>query len=215
MTTAPAVARYLLADAARSQRVILALRGAGRRPRRVVRRRPRAVARPWGVSCLTAYPVAAWFALTVANTEDLVQRSVTVVAAGGPGPVAAGTLLAALVGDLLLTVLSVGWGAATTTARRSDDHRDRRTGPSGGDGHGDRARLAVRPSARARIGWSLLLGVIVVVVTTVQPWLPPVGAAVAVLVDGRGPAALAVPVVLAFVLAIRASVASAAAARRA
>jgi hypothetical protein len=39
----------------------------------------------------------------------------------------------------------------------------------------------------------------VVIATAVQPWLPPVGAAIAVLVDGRGPAALVVPVVPAFV----------------
>ena len=56
---------------------------------------------------------------------------------------------------------------------------------------------------------------IVVIATAVQPWLPPVGAATAVLVDGRGPAALVVPVVLALVLAVGAAVVSAAAARRA
>lgn len=214
-TTASAVARYLLADAARSQRVVLpfvvqvgvlaVLFGGD----------PGPLPAPWSVSCLVAYPVAAWLALTVANTEDPVQRSVTVVAAGGPGPVAAGTLLAALVGDLLLTVMSVGWGAVTTSY----------SGPTT-IATGVLAHLAATVTGTAvgllcarplvsRIGWSLLLGVIVVIATAVQPWLPPVGAAIAVLVDDRGPAALAIPVVLALVLAVGAAVVSTAAARRA
>jgi hypothetical protein len=215
ITTAPAVARYLLADAARSQRVILpfvvqigvlaVLFGGD----------PGPLPAPWGVSCLTAYPVAAWLALTIANTEDAVQRSVTVVAAGGPGPVAAGTLLAALVGDLLLTVLSVGWGGATMP------HAGPTTIATGALAHlaatvtgTALGVLCARPLV-PRIGWSLLLGVIVVIATAVQPWLPPVGAAIAVLVDGRGTAALVVPVVLACVLAVGAAAVSAAAARRA
>jgi len=74
--------------------------------------------------------------------------------------------------------------------------------------------LCARPLV-PRIGWSLLLGVIVVIVTAVQPWLPPVGVAIAVLVDGRGPAALVVPVAVAFVLAIGAAVVGATAAGRA
>jgi hypothetical protein len=155
---------------------------------------------PWGVSCLTAYPVGVWLALTLANTEDSVQRSVTVVAAGGPGPVAAGTLLAAFVGDLLLTVLSVGWGWATMP------HADLATIADGVLAHLAATAtgtalgvLCARPFV-PRIGWSLLLGWIMVIATAVQSWLPPVGAAIAVLVDGRGPAALVVPVALAVVL---------------
>jgi hypothetical protein len=61
----------------------------------------------------------------------------------------------------------------------------------------------------------LLLGVVVVIATAVQPWLPPVGAAIAVRVGGRGPVSLVVPVVLALLLAVGAAVVSAAAARRA
>jgi hypothetical protein len=62
---------------------------------------------PWAASALAMYPLAAWFALIVANAEDPVQRTVTVASAGGRGTVAAATLLVALAGDVVLVVLSV------------------------------------------------------------------------------------------------------------
>ena len=74
--------------------------------------------------------------------------------------------------------------------------------------------LCARPLV-SRVGWSLLIGAVVVIATAVQPWLPPVGASIAVLVDDRSPAALAIPVVLAFALAVGATAVSAAAARSA
>jgi hypothetical protein len=202
LTTAVAVARYLLSDAVRSQRVIipvvlqvavLAVLFGGD---------PGPLPAPWAASALALYPVATWLALTVANTEDPVQRSVTVAAAGGPGPVAIGTLLVALLGDVLLSVLSVAWPLVATPY----------SAPPGtvlagvlthlaaaitGTGVG---LLCARPVIR-RIGWSLLTALIVVIVTAVQPWLPPVGSAVAAITDGRGPGSLLVPVLAACAVA--------------
>jgi hypothetical protein len=143
---------------------------------------------PWAASALAVYPAAAWLALVVANAEDPVARTVTVVAAGGRGPVAAATLLVALAGDLVLVALSVLWPIVT-------GHYDYLGGALGlgVPGHlaGAAAGTAVgllcaRPVVR-RIGWSFCLAAVVVVVTAVQPWLPPVGTAVLALTSG-GPA---------------------------
>jgi hypothetical protein len=215
LRTGPAVARYLLADALRSQRVIipivlqiavLAVLFGGD---------PGPLPTPWAVSCLTAYPVAAWLALTIANTEDPIQRTVTIAAAGGPGPVATGTLLVALLGDLVLTVLSVGWGVAAGHGAPPAVVATGVLAHLAAAGTGTALGLLCARPLVPRIGWSLLIGVLVVIATAVQPWLPPVGASIAVLVDDRGPAALAIPVVLAFALAAGAAAVSAAAARNA
>lgn len=115
----------------------------------------------------------------------------------------------------MLTVLSVGWGVAAAHGA-----------PPAVVATGVLAHLAAASTGTAlgllcarplvpRIGWSLLIGVLVVIATAVQPWLPPVGASIAVLVDDRGPAALAIPVVLAFALAAGAAAVSTAAARNA
>lgn len=133
---------------------------------------------PWAASALAVYPAAAWLALVVANAEDPVQRTVTVVAAGGRGPVAAATLLVALAGDLVLVALSVLWPIVTSPY-------DYVTGVLGLGVLGHLAcagagtavgLLCARPVVRW-IGWSFCLAAVVVVVTAVQPWLPPVGSA--------------------------------------
>jgi len=202
MTRTLAVARYLAADAWRSQRVlipaalqlaVLAVLFGGD---------PGALPAPWGASVLALYPVAAWLALSLAQTEDPIQRSVTVVAAGGPGPVAAGTLLVAVAADLLLTVLSVAWPLVATPYGASPatvllgllTHL-----AAGLTGTAVGFACALLP----RIGWSLAVGVIVVLVTAVQPWLPPVGAAISALETGSG--SLLVPVALALALAVGAT----------
>ncbi|MCE0766493.1 hypothetical protein LWC35_26830 [Pseudonocardia kujensis] len=112
--TAVAVARYLLADAVRAQRVVLPVVLQVAVLAVLFGGDPGRLPEPWGASVLTLYPIAAWLALTVAHTEDPVQRDVTVAAAGGVGPVAAGTLLVALASDLGLAVLSVVWPVIVT-----------------------------------------------------------------------------------------------------
>jgi hypothetical protein len=54
----------------------------------------------------------------------------------------------------------------------------------------------------------------VVIVTAVQPWLPPVGSTVQALADGAGPGALVLPAALALLLAALVTGASAVRARR-
>ncbi|GAA1840674.1 hypothetical protein GCM10009836_20020 [Pseudonocardia ailaonensis] len=213
--TAVAVARYLLSDAWRSQRVIipvvlqiavLAVLFGGD---------PGPLPTPWAASILALYPVSAWLALTLANTEDPVQRSVTVAAAGGPGPVAAGTLLVAVAGDLLLTLLSVAWPLVATHY----------TVPPGVLVGALLAHLAAGLTGTAvgflcarplvqRIGWSLLIALVVVIATAVQPWLPPVGSSVSAIEAGGHPGSLLVPVLVALVLAVVATAVSSTVARR-
>jgi hypothetical protein len=143
---------------------------------------------PWAASALAIYPVSAWLALVVANAEEPGQRLVTVAAAGGRGPVAAATLLVALAGDLVLVALSVLWPIVTS-------HYDYVTGvlALGVLGHLACATagtavglLCARPVVR-RIGWSFCLAGVVVVVTAVQPWLPPVGTSVQALTSAGAP----------------------------
>ncbi|MEU7816155.1 hypothetical protein [Pseudonocardia sp. NPDC049154] len=201
--TAVAVARYLLADAVRSQRAVLPVVLQVAVLAVLFGGDPGRLPEPWGASVLTLYPVAAWLALTVAHTEDPVQRGVTVAAAGGFGPVAAGTLLVALAGDIGLAVLSVAWPLVATPY--SAPPAVVVTGllahlAAGATGTAV-GLLCARPWIR-RIGRSLLVGAVVVIATAVQPWLPPVGSAVHALERGAGPGAFVLPVVLALGLAV-------------
>jgi hypothetical protein len=213
--TAVAVARYLLSDAWRSQRVIipvvlqvavLAVLFGGD---------PGPLPTPWAASILALYPVSAWLALTLANTEDPVQRSVTVAAAGGTGAVAAGTLVVAGAGDLLLSVLSVAWPlvASPYTAPPAVVLGALLAHLAAGLTGTAVGFLCARPLV-ARIGWSLLIALVVVIATAVQPWLPPVGAAVAAIEAGGHPGSLLVPVLVALVLAVAATWVSSTVARR-
>lgn len=186
-----AVARYLAADVARSQRFLLPLVVYGAALAVLYGGDPGPPPASWAASALVLYPVAAWLALVVANTEDPVQRTVTVVAAGGHGTVVAGTLLVALAGDLVLVVMSVLYPVAFT----SYDH------PAGLVLLGVAGHLACAAAGTAvgllcarplvtRIGWSLCLGATVLVLTAVQPGLPPVGTAVRALsADSPAPVA--------------------------
>jgi hypothetical protein len=198
--TSLAVARYLLSDAYRSQRVLLPLVLQLAVLAVLFGGDPGPLPAPWAASTLALYPVSTWLALTVANTEDPVQRSVTVAAAGGPGPVVRGTALVGLAGTLLLTAVSVGWGVAaargTSPAHAVEGTLTHLTAGLTGTAVG---LLVARPLV-TRIGWSLVIGLVVVLSTAVQAWLPPVGAAVAALTDDRGPVALLVPLAVAFAL---------------
>ncbi|WP_214404448.1 hypothetical protein [Pseudonocardia lacus] len=142
---------------------------------------------PWAASALAIYPTAAWVALVVANVEDPVQRTITVSAAGGRGAVAAATALVALVADLLLVAVAVLFPLVTgryeyppaTLVLGAVAHL---ACASAGTAVG---LLCARPLV-ARVGWSFCLGATAVVVTAVQPWLPPVGTAVHALSSGGG-----------------------------
>lgn len=176
------VARYLAADVIRSQRFLLPLVVHGAVLAVLFGGDPGPPPVPWAASALLTYPVAAWFALIVANIEDPVQRTVTASAAGGRGAVAAGTLLVALVGDLVLCALAVVWPLVVTNYAYPPPvlllgalaHIACATA---GTGVG---LLCARPLVH-RIGWSFCLAVTLVVVSAVQPWLPPVGTAVSTL----------------------------------
>ncbi|MCW0216068.1 MAG: hypothetical protein OJJ54_22190 [Pseudonocardia sp.] len=210
-----AVARFLAADAVRSQRFLIPLFLHGAILAVLFGGDPGPPPAPWAASALALYPIAAWLALTVANTEDPVQRTVTVAAAGGQVPVAAGTLLVALAGDLLLAVLSVAWPVVATgyphpPAVLVEGLLGHLACATTGTAVG---LLCARPVI-GKIGWSLLAAVFVVVVTGVQPWLPPVGTSVAALEAGAGYPPLALGAVLGLALAGVAAGISAAVARR-
>lgn len=183
-----AVARYLGAEVLRSQRYLMPLLLHAAALAVLFGGDPGPPPVPWIASALVAYPVAAWFALVVAHVEDPVRRTVTASAAGGWAPVAAATLLVALAGDAVLVALSVLWPVllggypypARTLLLGVVAHV---AAVSAGTAVG---LLCARPVV-ARIGRSVLLVVTVVVVTAVQPWLPPVGTAVRALSSAAGP----------------------------
>ncbi|GAA5126408.1 hypothetical protein [Pseudonocardia adelaidensis] len=196
-----AVARYLTADVARSQRFLLPLLAHGAVLAVLFGGDPGPPPGPWAASALAVYPAAAWLAVVVANTEAAEQRAVTIASAGGPSRVTAATLLVALVGGLVLAALSVLVPALVSRypypppvllAGALAHVACAATGTALG-------LLVARPVV-ARIGWSFCIGVAVVMVTAVQPWLPPVGSAVEALVSGGLPlveAALGVGLVVA------------------
>lgn len=174
-----AVARFLAADVLRSQRYLLPLLVYAAVLAVLFGGDPGPPPGPWVASALALYPTAAWLAVVVANAEDPVQRDVTVAAAGGVGPVTTARLLVALAGNVLLVVLPVGLPAVLT----------RYPHPPSMLLLGAVAHLAAATAGTAvgllcarplvlRIGWSFCLAATVVVVTAVQPWLPPVGTAV-------------------------------------
>lgn len=198
--TSFAVARYLLSDVWRAQRVLIPIVAQLAVLAVLFGGDPGALPAPWAASSLALYPVATWLAVAVANTEDPVQRSVTVAAAGGPGPVVRGTVLVAFAGVVLLTALSVGAGSVVAPGASAAHVVEGVLAHLAAGVAGTAVGLLVARPLVARIGWSLLIGLIVVLCTAVQPWLPPVGAAVAALADDRGPSAFLVPLAVAFLL---------------
>ncbi|GAA4696388.1 hypothetical protein GCM10023215_38020 [Pseudonocardia yuanmonensis] len=73
--TALAVARYLLADAVRSQRVLLPVVLQVAVLAVLFGGDPGRLPEPWGASVLTLYPVAAWLALTYWHTSPPGRRA--------------------------------------------------------------------------------------------------------------------------------------------
>ncbi|TWF76731.1 hypothetical protein FHX44_112626 [Pseudonocardia hierapolitana] len=185
-----AVARFLVADVARSQRFLLPFVAHGAVLAVLFGGDPGPPPGPWAVSALAVYPAAAWLAVVVANTEAPEQRAVTIASAGGPSRVAAATLLVALAGGLVLAALSVVLPAVVSrypypppvlVAGTLAHVACAATGTAVG-------LLVARPVV-TRIGWSFCVGIAVVMATAVQPWLPPVGSAVDALLSGRLPVA--------------------------
>lgn len=183
-----AVARYLTADVARSQRFLLPFLVHGAVLAVLFGGDAGPPPGPWAVSALAVYPSAAWLALVVANTEAPEQRTVTIASAGGPARVTAATVLVAFAGGLVLAVLSVLLPAVVSRypyplpvllAGALAHVACAATGTALG-------LLVARPVVR-RVGWSFCIGVAVVMATAVQPWLPPAGSAVEALVSGRLP----------------------------
>lgn len=132
----------------------------------------------WVLTAVVLYPVSCWLAVTVANTEDPVQRHVTVAAAGGPGRVAAGVLLTCLLADLVLVAIAVGWPVLSTEYAF----------PTGTVAAGVFANVAVATTGTAvgllcarpvmhSVGWSVVVAGGALFATGAQPWLPPVGLA--------------------------------------
>ncbi|MEV1295621.1 hypothetical protein [Pseudonocardia sp. NPDC049635] len=148
---------------------------------------PAPLPEPWAASALLLYPVGAWFAHALAEAEDDVARTVTLSAAGGPLPVAAGVLLAATAGIAALGLVAVVWGVVAAWG----------TATTGGLLDGMLAHLAcgitgaavgsvfARPLFRSE-GVALVAALTFLVVTGTSAWLPPVGTAAASLGTGRG-----------------------------
>ena len=203
--TSLAVARLLGEDVARSQRFIapallfvavLAVLFGGT---------PGPLPMPWAVSALLLYPIGAWLTHAIAEAEEPTARTVTVAAAGGPGPVVAGVALAGSVGVAVLSVLAVVWGAIASFGSVAPlaliqglfTHLTCGiTGVAVG-------LVCARPLIRS-LGWAALVGLVFVVVTGTQSWLPPVGTAVAAIGSGRGGIAPFGGLVLALLLVVAA-----------
>jgi hypothetical protein len=183
-----AVARYVAADAVRSQRVLIPVVVYGIVLAVLL---SDSVGRPpgvWPATALALYPTAAWLTLVVANIEAPAQRLVTMAAAGGSVRLVTGTVLVALAADAVLVLLSV----VVPVVRAADPYPTEAVlsgvlvhvaAASTGTAIGV---LCARPLV-TRIGWSFLIAVSVVTVTAVQPWLPPVGSAVRALTSDAPP----------------------------
>ncbi|WP_308817922.1 hypothetical protein [Pseudonocardia alni] len=141
---------------------------------------------PWAASALLLYPVGAWLAHALAESEDDDSRTVTLSAAGGPWPVAAGVLIAATAGVAVLGLLAVvwgvvaAWGTATTGSLLDGLLAHLACGITGAAVGSVFSRPVVRNEGVALIG-----ALVVLVVTGTQSWLPPVGTAAATLGSGR------------------------------
>lgn len=176
------VARYVLADLLRSQRFIVPLFVYVAALGVLFGGDPGPAPAAWPVSALVLYPISAWVAITTANAEDPVARQVTVAAAGGPGVVARGVLLACLLADVVLAAAAAvrpviplitvlyPYTPPDLVAAFLAHIAVSTTGTAVG-------LLCARPVIE-RAGWSFLVAAAVVVITGVTPWLPPVGTAV-------------------------------------
>ncbi|MEQ3554522.1 hypothetical protein WIS52_28985 [Pseudonocardia nematodicida] len=141
---------------------------------------------PWAASALMLYPVGAWLAHALAESEDDTARTVTLSAAGGPLPVAAGVLLAATAGVAALGLVAVVWGVVAawgtaTTGSLLDGLLAHLTCGIAGAAVGS---VFARPLIRSQ-GLAIVAGLTFLLVTGTRNWLPPVGTAAAALGSGR------------------------------
>ncbi|ANY06223.1 hypothetical protein [Pseudonocardia sp. HH130630-07] len=148
---------------------------------------PTALPEPWAGSALLLYPVGAWLAHALAESEDETTRTLTLSAAGGPLAVAAGVLLAATAGIAALGLVAVvwgvvaAWGTATTGILLDGLLAHLACGITGAAV----GSVFARPLFRSQ-GVALVAALVVLVITGTSPWLPPVGTAAASLGSGRG-----------------------------
>lgn len=136
---------------------------------------------PWPVSVLALYAASAWLALAAVNTEEPDQQAVTVSAAGRAGRVAAGTVVAILVIEVPLVVLSAGVPAVLTPAGFPVPAVVGVLAHLVAAVTGAAVGMACARPFVARVGWAAALATTIVAVTATQPWLPPVGTTVRVL----------------------------------
>jgi hypothetical protein len=189
-----ALVRYLGADVLRSQRFLapiviyigaLAIVFSGD---------PGAPPSPWAATVLVAYPVAAWLALTVAHAEEPAQRTVTVASAGSWRQVLGAVVVLCVLIDLgmavLATVVPLIGSYSYSPAMLLNGFLAHAAAALTGSAIG---LVCARPVVQ-RVGWSLVLVLGIVLITALQPWLPPVGAVVAAL--GRPEATTGVLVAL-------------------
>jgi hypothetical protein len=194
--------RYLTADLLRSQRFLLPVFLYLLLLAPLFNGDPGPPPELWIVTVLVLYPVSCWLAVTIANTEDPIQRQVTIAAAGGPARVAAGVLLTCLVADALLVVIAVFWPALTTRYAFSpavlvDGALAHVAAAATGTAVG---LLCARPVIHG-IGWSVVIGGGFVFLTATQTWLPPVGLTVRALDHDTTVGTLAVQALLGLALA--------------
>lgn len=202
------ITRYLGADLVRSQRFlipvvtycsVLAVLFGGD---------PGPPPTPWGASTFALYPISAWLAITIANTEDPIQRHITIAAAGGWPRIARGILVTALLADAVLVLISL---AAPKILGHPYPYSPRDfligalshlASAFAGTAVG---LLCARPLIN-KIGWSFVCALLVLVITAVQRWLPPVGTAVDELSHQPAAGPLALDAAIGLLLAVGATV---------
>lgn len=180
--------RYLGSDLLRSQRFLLPMLLYVVLVAPLLNGDPGPPPRLWTITALVLCPVSCWLAVTVANTEDPVQRQVTIAAAGGPARVAFGVLITCLLADTVLVAVAMCWPMLTTsyafpasavTAGLLAHVAVAGTGTAVG-------LLCARPVLHG-IGWSAVVGGGAVFIGVTQSWLPPVGPALRFLNDSPVP----------------------------
>jgi hypothetical protein len=171
--------RYLGSDLLRSQRFLLPMLLYVGLLAPLLAGDPEPSPQLWTFTALVLCPVSCWLAVTVANTEDPVQRQVTIAAVGGPTRVAIGVLVTCLLADAVLVAIAMCWPLLSSSyafpghavmAGLLAHVAVAGTGTAAG-------LLCARPVLHG-IGWSAIAGGGTMFVAVTQNWLPPVGLAV-------------------------------------
>jgi hypothetical protein len=168
--------RYLGSDLLRSQRFLLPMLLYVILLAPLLNGDPGPPPRLWTITALVLCPVACWLAVTVANTEDPVQRQVTIAAAGGPARVATGVLVTCLLADAVLVAVAMCWPMLTT------DYAFPWPAVAAGllahvavAGTGTAVGLLCAQPVMHSVGWSAVVGGGTTFIAVTQSWLPPVG----------------------------------------